>query len=325
MCIIIAKPKGVEIPSEEVVRKGYKKNDDGAGIGFYDGHNIVIKKDFPDFSNYYQFIADNITKDMPTIMHMRIRTSGKTDAGGRHPFPISNDEDALRAKEIRTDMAAAHNGVFSDFSFTNTDLNDSQLMVANVLFPGREELVSSAFRFLLNKYVSKESSRLSLLNKEGIYLFGGWKEKDGLLFSNSLSVPYTQMYSIKDAGGKLIKEAEDIEDMDRKKQNIYGSTYGGYSGYGRYGGYKSLYGKSSKSSKSTTKTTTKTTTTTKDKKKAGHDLNVDYYEEYDPETAEEARSCDWCHKLTDVEDLNIGQFEKSSYEFILCKKCIGLR
>lgn len=222
MCVIIAKPKGVEVPSKKVIKMGHKKNDDGAGIAFTNHENdVIIKKDFNNFDNYWNFIDDTITKNLSAVFHMRIRTSGKSDKGGRHPFPISEEKSVLREDSIVADEAVAHNGTFSDFSFSDSDLNDSQIMTASILFPNRDKIVNNAFRFLLNNYVDDNNSRLTILTEEGLLMFGDWKEKNGLLFSNTLSVPFKKVNKVKDIGGGIIKDKSSLDEFETSTKTIY--------------------------------------------------------------------------------------------------------
>lgn len=222
MCIIIAKPRGTETPSKKVIKMGYKKNGDGAGIAFTDyERGVAIKKDFNSFNEYWDFIDRRINKDLAAVFHMRIRTSGKTDKGGRHPFPISNNENLLRKNTVIADNAVAHNGTFPDFSLSDTDLNDSQIMTKRILFPNRDKIVNSAFRFLLNSYIGDNNSKLTILNKKGLMMFGSWKEKNGLLFSNTLSVPFKKINKIKNIGGSIIKDKENLEEFDTYVKTMY--------------------------------------------------------------------------------------------------------
>lgn len=322
MCVIIVKPKGAEIPSEEIIEKNYKKNSDGAGIGFTDSNNeILIKKDFGDFDEYYSFIKDNITIDMSALLHMRIRTSGKNDEGGRHPFPITKNEESLRNTELVTDSCVAHNGIFNDFSYKGTDLNDSQLMVSSLVFPNRESLVKDAFRFLLNKYVAKENSKLSILDKNGMYLFGDWKMKNGILYSNSYSVPFDSIYKMKNIGGNCVQSVDDLEEFDKEESTLYynkdyskGRRYNSVYGRGRYNRSKNKIKKKFKK---------KSTNTNSDKYKTDG-INVDSYKEYDGKEDSESE-CEFCHQIMDIKAMKIAKFyTEPDMEFLLCDQCVGL-
>ena len=50
MCIIVAKKKGLELPTKEILRNCFNYNSDGAGLMFNDGKQVFIEKGFMDFT-----------------------------------------------------------------------------------------------------------------------------------------------------------------------------------------------------------------------------------------------------------------------------------
>ena len=53
MCIIVAKKKGLELPTKERLKNCFNYNSDGAGIMFNDGNQVFIEKGFMDFNSFY--------------------------------------------------------------------------------------------------------------------------------------------------------------------------------------------------------------------------------------------------------------------------------
>src|SRR3990172_3622485 len=123
MCIIIAKPENVPIPSLDTLTICDTNNNDGCGLAYHKKgeHNIYIKKDFNSVSQMYNFITEKLTVQDSAILHFRLATSGLVDFGNRHPFPLSNEDEKLRSPELSTEIAVAHNGVFSRWNNENGD------------------------------------------------------------------------------------------------------------------------------------------------------------------------------------------------------------
>ena len=111
MCVAIAKPRGVDMPSHRVLSNCEWTNRDGMGVAWVKEGVLRIKKDFKTLAELQEWVGANITTDTPCLVHFRLATAGGVSVGMRHPFPISNDEVALRAPEAECDMALVHNGV----------------------------------------------------------------------------------------------------------------------------------------------------------------------------------------------------------------------
>ena len=73
MCIIINKPKGIEMPSKEILRNCFTRNSDGAGLMYALNGKVQIHKGFMTFDKFYEYLnkLDKVhgLKDHAIIMH----------------------------------------------------------------------------------------------------------------------------------------------------------------------------------------------------------------------------------------------------------------
>lgn len=193
MCIIIAKKKGIDLPGKDIIKRCWDRNPQGAGLCYERDGEVHIEKGFMQFEELdsrLEALGEEINiRESSLIIHFRIATSGRTDEGNCHPFPVTDDAEAIRAKSATADLAMAHNGVIMDFSEPRSKYSDTQHFIMKVVMPlynmnskhdfYREEKI----RYLLSKSVN--GSRLVFMNGDGeIYTIGKWIEDDGILYSN---------------------------------------------------------------------------------------------------------------------------------------------
>ena len=120
MCIIIVKPKGRELPSNEIFENCWKHNYHGAGFMYHINNKVIIVKGFMtlyDFLKRMSSIKNEINiLDTTMVFHFRISTSGNIDKGNCHPYPVSLDTNKLRLVNCETNLAVAHNGIIHNLS-----------------------------------------------------------------------------------------------------------------------------------------------------------------------------------------------------------------
>lgn len=192
MCIIVAKEKGVKLPSKSVLKTCFDNNEDGAGIMYVQDGKVVIDKGYMNFNDFYKRIQklkkrlNSDLTDKAIVFHFRIGTSGENDKKTTHPFPISKNSEDLRKTYFKTDLGVAHNGIISNYVY-GKDLSDTQNFVIDFISVFKE----LDKKFFLNesvmKLIEKEAnSKLCFLdNKENIYYIGEFKEEDGVKYSNN--------------------------------------------------------------------------------------------------------------------------------------------
>lgn len=163
MCVIIYKPAGVEMPSNEILFECYSANRDGMGFA-------TPNKTYHSLS-YSQFMGrlKGVKKSEPCIIHFRWATHGSVKLANCHPFK-------------KGDVTFAHNGVL-DIASKN-DKTDSEIAFVNIIYPAIE----------INGFRSKEAdrvisetagvSRFAIMKGRDVELFGNWFKVQGCLFSN---------------------------------------------------------------------------------------------------------------------------------------------
>ena len=201
MCIIVAKNKGVALPTKKTLEQCFERNKDGAGIMYVKNNKKKKKKGLMTFQDFYkklksikkEFGGDLTNKAL--VMHFRIGTHGKNDKATTHPFPISNNFNDLRATYFETDLGMAHNGIMSFYNYDRT-LSDTQSFIKDYVSVFKE--LNKKF-YLNNKVmeiISNEanisSNKLCFLdNKENIYWYGDKVIDNGIIYSNETYKPYT--------------------------------------------------------------------------------------------------------------------------------------
>lgn len=192
MCIIVSKEKGIEMPSKEILERCFESNPDGAGFMYERNGKVQIRKGFMSFEEFYTNIEklERICGDLtsiPLVMHFRISTGGKVDKGNCHPYPIVDNDKALRSLNYSTSMGMAHNGIISGYDDPKKVLNDTQMYIKKV--------VSTFYQydnnFLKNPKVLEilediAGSKLCFLDNNGdITYVGDFIEDNGVMYSNS--------------------------------------------------------------------------------------------------------------------------------------------
>lgn len=204
MCIIVAKNKGVEMPTKETMKICFDNNPDGAGYMFAKDGNVYIHKGFMTFDSFYKSIEKlgkiYDLKEHSIVMHFRISTGGNVDAGNCHPYPISNNKADVRKTKFVTDLGMAHNGTISDYSsgysyysyssYSKTSkevLNDTQKFIINCVSAIKE----MDNNFLRNPRAMQlisdvAGSKLCFLDgDENIHYVGEFIEDNGVMYSNA--------------------------------------------------------------------------------------------------------------------------------------------
>jgi len=237
MCIIVSKEVGVENPSEEILKQCWDKNNDGAGLAYYnpDNNDWCIEKGFMTWKAFKKaFYKKNFTKDNTWIAHFRIGTCGNTDKGNTHPFPVVSQLNKMRKLKLNSDMIAFHNGVMGS---GEKIYSDSQVAIRDFVYPIMQVIdTSKKFIDILEKVLDPGSCRWLVCNKEDMYYFGTWHEKDGVKYSNTGYIissykPVTHNYRKKYT--PMIGEWEDIGNNKKvyrpEKNSNYNSSIGGIS------------------------------------------------------------------------------------------------
>lgn len=173
MCIIVYKPKGVEMPSLDVLRNCFDHNKDGCGVAIrMDNNKIKFKKGlmtFEDVEKMYQEIKD--LKDSEVCMHFRLTSAGLTIPEQTHPFPIGSEN----ALDGETSSLIFHNGTMINLSYDPVK-SDTQIL-SEILANMPYEKIKDVLRLAGGKFV--------YMDENVTFMIGEFIEDNGVFYSNT--------------------------------------------------------------------------------------------------------------------------------------------
>lgn len=174
MCVIIVKPAGVPMPSNELINAAFVANPHGCG--------------FVSPSRHYKGLSlDSLKRNLrkvpasePCIIHFRLATHGSIKRANCHPFR-------------RGDLWLAHNGVL-DWP-ARGDMTDSETALDEILYPAMCEYGynSESFDDVVHDVIGY--SRFAFLKGDELKIYGNFVQADnGCLYSNTIFLRYADMY-----------------------------------------------------------------------------------------------------------------------------------
>lgn len=196
MCIIVVKPRGQALPSDEIIRKAFVANDDGFGLAFHhEGASLVtIRKGAMKLPQALKMIhAVRKPEQANMILHFRMATQGKICPENCHPFPLSKKRKHLKATHLECPVAIAHNGVILldedgdkrfggiKTSLLQQDLTDTQLFVRYFLVGLGTSLFNRKVTKLIEAYAG---GKFAFLSPQQFLAIGDFTEEDGLFYSS---------------------------------------------------------------------------------------------------------------------------------------------
>lgn len=199
MCIIVAKRKNVEIPSNEILKNCFNNNHDGAGLMYSSNGKVVIEKGFMKFDDFKKRLDElkikyNDFKGKSLVMHFRIGTAGSNTAENTHPYPLSGHVEDIHATKIISSVGVAHNGIISEFNPSKENpenVNDTQNFIMKFLTPlyngykdfyKNDKVLSGIYKML------RSANKLAFLDgaSDEIYLTDGFQtDANGVEYSNN--------------------------------------------------------------------------------------------------------------------------------------------
>lgn len=197
MCIIVAKPEGIDFPSDAILENCFNTNSDGAGFMFARGKEVRIRKGFMTFEDFIEALkAEDIKKYEACVMHFRIGTQGGNTKPNCHPFPIPCTDENVGKLSYESPIGMVHNGIIN-LCYSNDGMSDTMHYAIDVVTP-LYRLVKS---FMYNEEAldlleTTCESKLCFLNGLGdIVTVGDFIEDDGILYSNTSYLRKTYNYS----------------------------------------------------------------------------------------------------------------------------------
>lgn len=173
MCVIVYRPKGTKMPSEEVLRAMYAANPHGCGFctptKYYRGLS---------FTAFMKNIAKVGTKE-PCIIHFRLATHGSIKRNNCHPF-----------YDAATGTYFAHNGVLNIQPYKDTTDSETAFRSLFVPYISRYGMRSDELRLSLSQTRANTGSRFAFMQGDKVYLYGDFVPYEGCLCSNLRFVYY---------------------------------------------------------------------------------------------------------------------------------------
>lgn len=171
MCIIVMKPKGVNMPNEQILFNCWKNNYHGAGISIVDEYNntIVTKKGFMNFEDLCSYLEEMervfCLKDSAVLMHFRLVSVGKICKEQCHPFPISKKFKDTEKTIYESNKVFAHNGTL--LIKTKKEMSDTQTFAYKYIpYLNKKELHDIIYEYGYNKLcILKNNGKFDLVGK----------------------------------------------------------------------------------------------------------------------------------------------------------------
>lgn len=179
MCVIIYKPKGIEVPSLDVLKKCWDANGHGAGFAWRDGFVTVVKgiMNWKQFKEIIERVRDGL-KDYDMVLHFRLTSKGTTTALMTHPFVLG--EQPSKAVFKTKESVLFHNGTLSGFgNAVKSDTCECAEWLGQLKKRG---LKNTDVINILSKL--DRSDRFVIMSPRRVYLLGSWEERYGCRFSN---------------------------------------------------------------------------------------------------------------------------------------------
>lgn len=169
MCVILYKPKGVDIPPMAIFDKMERLNHDGFGI--CTANKRIKTLDYERFKTAVQCVR----KDEVALIHFRLATNGSVCRRNCHPF-----------YDVPTGTNFMHNGVLAlphDF-ISAGDITDSEWAFKTYLVPAIRDYGIYSGRFAREVENVIGSSRFAFLQGDKAALFGRFSPYLGCWYSN---------------------------------------------------------------------------------------------------------------------------------------------
>lgn len=163
MCCIIYKPKGVQMPSLDILSKIKKLNHNG--YGFVSTNHFHKGLDYRTFLRHLSEVGD----DEDCIIHFRLATHGSICRANCHPFTENG-------------VYFAHNGTLNVYPVE--DMTDSEIAFRMKIYP---EIQRFGYGTKQADWAIKQIcgySRFAMMYQGEVRLFGDYKILNGIYYSN---------------------------------------------------------------------------------------------------------------------------------------------
>jgi len=184
MCIIVFKPKGIELPDENILRRCYQNNNDGVGIAIQRDNIITIKKSLK-WKTFNKYQKRNARKEDNIIYHFRIATHGQINLQNTHPFIITRKGKEIDSDFITTEKPIlAHNGIISNLTDVLKENSDTKLLTLLLADKNvKPILFTEGIKALITSII--DDDRLIIMDRKGNnFMLGEFNQDKGIYYSN---------------------------------------------------------------------------------------------------------------------------------------------
>lgn len=162
MCILILKPKGVNLPDYATLCRCAKRNPHGFGFAVQ-GSKPFKTLDFNKFIDALYSADENL----PMMIHFRLATHGSIKPSNCHPF-----------RDDTNGLTFAHNGVMN--IHTLADKTDSETAFKLLFSPSADRYGLTSQKFRATVETIRGDSRFGIMADDGeIFAFGRFFDSDG--------------------------------------------------------------------------------------------------------------------------------------------------
>ena len=203
MCLIVVKPKGIELPEQKDLDQWFRDHPDGFGLAFAHQGKVQILKGAMTIEAMHGLIEQMKSALEPTspkkvnlVLHFRQATHGALTPSNCHPFPLTSCQEALSALSVSTSSAVAHNGVVWFGTELGEDLlqgkTDTQRFIEDVLFGLGGAVWNASVQELIRLCAF---GKFVLLTPKKIVYIGEFLYHAGCWFSNNSFTPSPKVSS----------------------------------------------------------------------------------------------------------------------------------
>ena len=165
MCVICIKNRGVEMPTDDILKLMYMANREGCGFC-----TPTLSYKGLSFDSFMKKIRQ-VKRDEPCLIHFRLATHGSVKTSNCHPF-----------YDRQTNTFFMHNGVLGISA--KKDMTDSETAFREYFLPVIRTygLYSRELKETVSKIIG--GSRFAFMQDGDLRVFGDFQEYRGLYFSN---------------------------------------------------------------------------------------------------------------------------------------------
>jgi len=205
MCIIAVKKEGVDMPTNQIIKKMFSSNSDGAGfmVKRKRSNTISLHKGLMTLEEFSEALSNaKIKQSDIVVMHFRIATVGGKSQQLTHPFICDLNPDVINVLETKTSSPClVHNGTINSLKGSDLNKSDSSRL-ANLVFSSEavyNNLDDTAIQVLLDELLA--GTRVALINPlvHEVEILGEWAKSDsdykwnqaegGMIYSNHSWIP----------------------------------------------------------------------------------------------------------------------------------------